>query len=178
MIFNSQHRIICSDPLKSRLLLLQPTLVKRPSKRLRLGLEYEEEAVQDKTSSTWTCGPFWCSSHTSWTREQKSIWPCSFCLWCGENIYLAPCQKWHKSVRFMPPLETAMLAGIESSVLCLLAICIEELPLFLVINVRTPQNKTSLLLGFFPPTNWLETDRSNINSPLFVESNAEDTMFK
>ncbi|XP_027867565.1 uncharacterized protein LOC114141274 [Xiphophorus couchianus] len=52
VIFNSQHRIICSDPLKSPLLLLQPTLVKRPSKRLRLGLEYEEEAVQDKTSST------------------------------------------------------------------------------------------------------------------------------
>ncbi|XP_007571160.1 uncharacterized protein LOC103151185 isoform X1 [Poecilia formosa] len=52
VMFNSQHHIICTDPLKSPRLLLQPTLVKRRSKRLRLGLEYEEEAVQDKTSST------------------------------------------------------------------------------------------------------------------------------
>ncbi|KAM4735217.1 THAP domain-containing protein 10-like [Anableps anableps] len=52
---------VCTDPLKTPLLLLQPTLVKRPSKRLRLSLEYKEEApsegitsiaVQDKNSST------------------------------------------------------------------------------------------------------------------------------
>ncbi|KAM4736442.1 uncharacterized protein FYW61_006580 [Anableps anableps] len=61
VIFNSQHRTVCTDPLKTPLLLLQPTLVKRPSKRLRLSLEYKEEApsegiasiaVQDKNSST------------------------------------------------------------------------------------------------------------------------------
>ncbi|XP_014909058.1 THAP domain-containing protein 10-like [Poecilia latipinna] len=52
---------VCTIPLKTPRLLLQPTLVKRPSKRLRLALEYEEEApsegiasaaVQVKTSST------------------------------------------------------------------------------------------------------------------------------
>ncbi|XP_027867560.1 uncharacterized protein LOC114141262 [Xiphophorus couchianus] len=52
---------VCTVPLKTPRLLLQPTLVKRPNKRLRLALEYEEEAsseaitstaVQVKTSST------------------------------------------------------------------------------------------------------------------------------
>ncbi|XP_008430487.1 THAP domain-containing protein 10-like isoform X1 [Poecilia reticulata] len=52
---------VCTVPLKTPRLLLQPTLVKRPSKRLRLALECEEEAssggiastaVQVKTSST------------------------------------------------------------------------------------------------------------------------------
>ncbi|XP_054897853.1 uncharacterized protein LOC129367453 [Poeciliopsis prolifica] len=48
---------VCTVPLKTPQLLLQPTLVKRPSKRLRFALEYEEElitstAVQVKTSSS------------------------------------------------------------------------------------------------------------------------------
>ncbi|XP_047216321.1 THAP domain-containing protein 10-like [Girardinichthys multiradiatus] len=58
--FMSRDCGVCTEPLNSPMLLLQPTLVKRPSKKLRLTLEDEgapsesikSTAVQDQNNST------------------------------------------------------------------------------------------------------------------------------